>query len=360
MMIFRYCMTRIMNIKRIVKKIFRLSMVLITIMLMMLLFNFFSIQNDFLLKKSIDHQINYLGRKIHDLSKEAQNRFPEGRLFTNLLFALSLIDYSNKSDYSDFALIEKLIEDCTSDDAKVNFGCQRTIQYGAFYNGWINYTLKQYIESSLFQKSNNSEKILQYRAEFEHRIITSQCDSVQVLETYEYSICPSDNIVCIASLDDRYNDMKMSWIEQFYTCSQKGMITHEGFGENAQLIRGSSQALMHFFLYEIDSQAFNRTIRKYRNQFVNQRFGIEWVKEYIDGKGDSDVDSGPIIMGYGSVATIMNSKLSLRTIDNHSRMTLGILNMLGMPIHIFGQKYFLAGHEPMYDIFFLWNAVEAY
>lgn len=350
-----------MNTKRLLKKIVKACSWFVLLFVLIQLFHFYALNNDFLLKRSIEHQIQYLEERIQNgLSDEAQTKFPEGKLFTNLLFALSLIDYSSKSDFDNHILVEQLILDCVSDQAKTNFPCQSTIRYGAFYNGWINYTLKKYIGSSLFQTSETSEVFLRLRAQFQNRILKSQSDSIQILETYDYSIWPGDNLVCIASLDDEQDSLKKAWLEKFYIHSTSGLIAHEGYGENAQEIRGSSQALIHYFLADIDPEGFNSTYEQYRNQFVDKRLGIEWVKEFAHGHRNADVDSGPIILGYGSVATIMNNKLSQQKGIEHSRRTLGMLNMIGMPVNFQGRKYFLGGYEPMYDIFFLWNAVEAF
>jgi hypothetical protein len=67
-----------------------------------------------------------------------------------------------------------------------------------------------------------------------------------------------------------------------------------------------------------------------------------------------DVDSGPVIFGVGSVATMVTLKSS--QILNHGchKNTYGVINLLGMPINIFKNKYYLFKQEIIFDIFMFW------
>ena len=79
------------------------------------------------------------------------------------------------------------------------------------------------------------------------------------------------------------------------------------------------------------------------------------MNEY-ENHGDEDLDSGPLVFGYGSVATIMNV-ITQAQYNKQEKLTWGFLNVLGIPINILGKKYYLIKQELMLDIFMLWTSV---
>ncbi len=108
----------------------------------------------FLQRRSIENQINYLHSQFNfNLGEKLQTIYPEGQLFSNIIFALSIIEYSKYDKKINPENVENAIMRTISKDAVKNFDEGFNIKYGAFYNGWINYTLKKYIDSELFLKS---------------------------------------------------------------------------------------------------------------------------------------------------------------------------------------------------------------
>ena len=71
-----------------------------------------------------------------------------------------------------------------------------------------------------------------------------------------------------------------------------------------------------------------------------------------------DVDSGPVVFGYGASATVMNIKTQASRGNPKAKSTFAAMNLLGLPIHLFNKKYYLLKKEPMYDLFMLWGLVE--
>lgn len=103
----------------------------------------------FLHERSIENQINYLQFQFKDnLGEKLQNIYPEGKLFSNLVFALSIIEFSEYDKNINAENVENAILRTISKDAAKNFDDGLKLKYGAFYNGWINYTLKKYIEAN--------------------------------------------------------------------------------------------------------------------------------------------------------------------------------------------------------------------
>lgn len=310
----------------------------------------------FLHERSIENQINYLQFQFKDnLGEKLQNIYPEGKLFSNLVFALSIIKYSEFDKNIKTENVENAILRTISKDAAKNFDDGLKLKYGAFYNGWINYTLKKYIESELFIKSRRQSVFNQLHKEFSERIVWSQLDSICLLETYSGSVWPADNLICIASLDQNHNKIKKNWLEKIKNQSDEFLINHSGSDVNE--IRGSSLALINFLLIDIDSSYFAQSYTEYKKRFHKNIFGVTFVREFEANNNFSDIDSGPVVLGAGSVATIMNSILDGRINRKRAKLTYSFLNIIGLPINILGKKYYLLKKEPMYDIFMLWNSV---
>jgi hypothetical protein len=71
-----------------------------------------------------------------------------------------------------------------------------------------------------------------------------------------------------------------------------------------------------------------------------------------------DVDSGPVVMGYGASATIMNIKAQACIGNTKSRISWAAINLIAVPINIFNKKFYLMKKEPMLDLFMLWGCTE--
>ena len=341
------------NGRRMKKVIIKLTLLLISLFLFSCLI---SPHVDFLLRRSINNQIAFLEGEFQEgLGQQLQNNYPEGELFSNLIFALSIIEYAEFETALNPSSVERAIFASLSEDSQLNYEEALPLKFGAFYNGWINYILKKYIASSLFEASPNQDRIKKIYQDFSQRIVASQKDSIQLLETYSNSIWPADNLVCIASLSDEHSTLKKGWLAKIRQTSKDHLINH--YGGDLEEVRGSSQALINYFLVEIDAEYAQESQQAYRKRFEDKFLGISFIKEYESAIHLADIDSGPVILGYGSVATIMHTKLLGKLHLQGSRLTYGFLNLLGLPINLFGKKYYLLGQEPMFDIFMLWNAV---
>ena len=93
-------------------------------------------------------------------------------------------------------------------------------------------------------------------------------------------------------------------------------------------------------------------------KYIAQYLGIQLVKENENGSNSMDVDSGPVVFGYGASATIMNIKTQASLGNEKSRITWAVMNTLALPVNIFNKKYYLMKKEPMLDLFMLWGSTE--
>ncbi len=316
--------------------------------------------NKFLRHRSIENQITYLSQSLDQgYDNQLQLRYPEGKVFSNVLLALSIIDHYEKtkkfdSEYS--KTVDKCIQRLLSENALKNFPDHINPPYGIFYNGWVNHVLVSYSKSSLFQFSEIRNEIHAASQSIETKLLSAQKDSIKLLDSYTGSHWPADNLIGIVSMQD--STIKQLWLEKILSSTDHPTKLINHAGDQQSIIRGSSSALVTYCLSKIPYPNIIQYNDTYKETFVDQYFGIQLGKENENGTNDSDYDSGPVIFGYGAAATIMNMKTQASLGDKNSKITWAFLNSISLPISLFQSKYYLFKTEPMFDLFMLWAAVE--
>jgi len=316
--------------------------------------------NRSLRNRSVENQINYLSDILDQgYDDQLQSRYPEGKVFSNALLALSVIEYCDKN--KDFKvenaeIVDKCIDRLLSKNALRIFPKDIDPPYGMFYNGWVNHVLVSYIHSSLFQFSEMQKEIQVSSQTIASRFLLAQKDSIKLLDSYSGAHWPADNLIGIVSIQDSI--IGRHWLEKLIseTDHPTKLINHAG--DQPSIIRGSSSALMTYCLSKIPYSDVIQYNERYKKTFVDQYFGIQLVKENENGSNDSDYDSGPVFFGYGAAATIMNMKTQASLGNKNSEITWAFFNTISLPVNLFHSKYFLFQQEPMFDLFMLWAAVE--
>src|SRR5690606_32566944 len=110
--------------------------------------------------------------------------------------------------------------------------------------------------------------------------------------------------------EPRYKDIIDNWLRELKKClDSRGMIphaVHPETGKTAENARGSSMSLMLIFLRDIDRQFAQDQFILFERNFADYKFGLMGIREYAKGEsGEGDVDSGPVILGFGGAATIV-------------------------------------------------------
>ncbi len=316
--------------------------------------------NSTLRKRSIQNQINYLSNLIdRGYDDQLQRRFPEGKLFSNALLALSTIEYCNKTNKID-PQYSKIVDNCIariqSKKSVEIFDQNLNPEYGMFYLGWSNLVYSTYLQSDLIAYSEIPDEVFTTSQEITHLLSQIQSDSLQILNTYAESNWPADNLVGILSIKD--NRLQRQWTDLILQTSEhnSGLIHH--VGGQPQHIRGSSTALITYCLSKMGYKEIRSYNESFHDQLIDKYLGIELVKEYHNGLNNMDVDSGPIIAGYGASATIMNIKTQASLDNPNAKITWAAMNAISLPINICGSKYLILKQEPMLDLFMLWASTE--
>jgi hypothetical protein len=316
--------------------------------------------NKTLRNRSIRNQINYLSNIIDNgYDDTLQERFPEGKLFSNCLLALSTIEYCDKNGKSNqrYAhIVDNCIRRIESEKAVASFDQDLNPEYGMFYQGWFKLICTSYNKSKLINFSKISELVKIKSKEINSNFYQIQFDSLRIIDTYLESNWPADNLVGIATFQD--DSLRSEWIELLlYTTEHPSGLIHHSESQK-QTIRGSSTAMMTYFLNKSrypNAEAYNV---KFKAFFIDSYLGVQLVKENIDNINTMDVDSGPILFGYGASATIMNIKTQASFGHTNAKTTWAAMNLISLPINLLGKKYLLLKKEPMLDLFMLWASTE--
>ena len=209
--------------------------------------------NKYLRNRSIKNQINYLSQILDKgYDDKLQRKFPEGKLFSNSLLALSTIEYcdaNGKSNEKYSRIVDNCIKRIQSKNALEIFNPNIEPKYGMFFNGWSNYVYSTYKKSSLFKFSKIQSIVIKQSDIIESRLESAQNDSLRLLDTYAESNWPADNLIGIISMSNE--ELKESWIKKILeTAKHKSGLIHH-VGSNTSKIRGSSSAMITFCLSEV-------------------------------------------------------------------------------------------------------------
>jgi len=115
--------------------------------------------------------------------------------------------------------------------------------------------------------------------------------------------------------------------------------------------------LMLIFLREIDEQLARDQFELFEKHFVDTKFGLTGIREYPKGViGEGDVDSGPVILGFGGAATIVGMQTLSRYGAHES--SIRIRNAVETLVFAYSdnddKKYFF-GLLPIADAFIAWS-----
>ena len=316
--------------------------------------------NTALRNRSIKNQINYLsGILDKGYDDSIQNRYPEGKLFSNALLALSTIEFCGNNGIVENKYVE-IIDNCIkriqSKKTLETFNPNIQPQYGIFYNGWSNFVYSTYQKSPLFEQSAIQEEVRKESIAITERITQTLKDSIRILDSYIAAQWPADNLIAMISFSN--DSLRQNWLDGLVDASEHPdrMIFHSTSDKSE--VRGSSSALITYSLQEIGYKNIDAYNEILRDNFVDEFLGVELVKENQNGSNESDYDSGPVVFGYGASATIMNIKTQASLHSSKAKFTYAAMNFISAPIHCFETKYYLFKQEPMFDLFMLWSSVE--
>jgi hypothetical protein len=262
--------------------------------------------------------------------------------------------------------INKSCKAIRAPEARSIFDEHLTLPYGAFYTGWSNYLLgkKLSLEKPV---QRNSEEVKYFQQQCE--LIASALNQYTLLIWSRTTNRPGLLMLWCVPLLSAYmiKSSHLSIPPRYYTwlgkvkntLDPKGLIPHSVHpvtGQPHEGARGCSQSLMLIFMYEIYPAFGKQQFDIYKNNFPDQKLGLQGIREYPNGMaGSGDVDSGPVVFQIGAAASIVG----MRTFATYHEPSNAYAIQCGIEAFGFttqnetGKKY-IFGMLPMADAFITW------
>ena len=318
-------------------------------------------------------QLRFLKQSLSEGGAERmQTLFPEGYLFTWALYGLASANVARTLPADDARRIEALraareaVTHLDSEPAKGTFVADMTPRYGAFYASW-----SLYLRSAVLRASGPADPAPFDRARFE-----KDCDDFAsalsssespFLDSYPSAAWPVDTTVGVAALaiadpylGNRHQATVARWLARarqlrdLRTGALSHTVTPEGHPSGSP--RGGSLAMMSLVLADVDPVFARQQYDALRKYFVDYSWGIPAVREYPHGvNGPSDVDSGPLVLGFSGPASVLGAGAAIANGDDSLASTLlSTIDMVGMPFEIGGSRQYAGGYLPVGDGFLAW------
>lgn len=321
------------------------------------------------LVKQLDHLKKSLKEGIAD---ELQSEYPEGYFFANLMYGLTWCEFAfdlpDGSSLKNKAVNEAIysLHNLEQEYCQQSFTKNLPLRFGAFYFCWTNYLRAKILTlSKTFPERDRIISDFSFNCDTLSKIIL--ISESPFFESYPNQYWPADILPGITSLslhdklfNCKYDSTIIYWFNKVESMKKYGetIFPHSVNQEGVvlQSARGSSLGLILILLKEIPEidagSIYNFYDRAYRTSFL----GLPMIHEYCcNNYGEGDVDSGPVIWGYGSVATIIGAGVFKRfgELDLADRFNKTI-EFLGFPYEDSERKVYLAGQIPMADFFIAW------
>lgn len=361
---------------KIINKICWFILMIVTIFIVWINFKLYSDNfNKIEREKDIILQLNFLSKELkeNNLGAKMQHVFPEGFVFTNVLYGLSwceigLVDSNLTSKKN--ALNEALyaFDQISATKAKSFFDPTLNPENGIFYLGWNNYLLSKILLLDTNFVGSSYYKML-YNKNCDKIIAALSHSNSPFLQSYQNQAWPADMCVAMASLsnyekinDSRYKNYIKNWVTYIKANvdPRTKLIPHKVNPENSKTIegaRGCSISLILRLFSEIDYEFSKEQFVLYKKNFVTTTFGLPSIDEYPVGLcGQGDIDSGPVIFGVGFAGTIVSiGTFSVMGDYDLAEMQYKTINAFGLSSKNSDSKKYIFGKLPISDAFIAWS-----
>ena len=319
-------------------------------------------------------QLRFLGSSLQSSGGERmQQIFPEGYVFTWALYGLASTQAAQglpEGDPRKAELLERglsAVDHVVSSRARSTFPDELDPPDGAFYNSWSLYLRANYIRAAGVNGIPPSLLLAFERDCDEFSSALERCPS-PFLTSYPGAAWPADVSVGIAALSihdriasPRYVAVIQHWIEKARRRLDPGLhaLSHAAdasTGAPRGGVRGSSLALMSRVLVEASPDLAREQYAVLRRQFVDYQWGVPGIREFPKGKrGRSDIDSGPLVLGYSGPAMVVGvAAARIHGDESLARALLGTVEVAGIPVEWRGERCYAGGALPLGDAFVAW------
>ncbi|MFV2021377.1 hypothetical protein [Micromonospora sp. LOL_023] len=322
----------------------------------------------------VRRQLTFLRSALDDgAGEQAQQLFPEGYFFSHALYGLAWVDLGLRAPAAQRAqaLTEArwALSRLESPAGRAPFPADLTPEYGVFYQGWTNW-LRGGVLSLQPADGRDPGELARFTDAAVALGGAFDAAGTPFLPAYHGQAWPVDSTVAMASLrlhdhllPARFDATVGRWLVDVRQRLDPatGLLPHRvnsATGDPAEVARGTSQALIHRFLPEIDAAFAREQYLRFRREFVASPLWLgPAVLEYRAGTdGPADVDSGPLPLGVSLSATVV----TLGAAQLHGDATLaGALanygEFVGLPVDTPNTRRYAFGLLPVGDGFLAWS-----
>ncbi|MCB9310887.1 MAG: hypothetical protein H6567_12585 [Lewinellaceae bacterium] len=268
----------------------------------------------------VDKRCNYLiDQSICPWNSTERMPYMEWDLFAHsfTVFSLSNLAEKDTENSKRYAIaIRKIIENVMSDTLQSYFMFGDSIEYDK-WNGSVLYLGHLNMMLGCYRKLANDIEMNELHDQISNKLFDRFSKAqTQLLASYPGQCYIPDNIVALASLQkhheitgSQYNDACKKWIafakENYLDSIQNLLISSIKYDTIREASRGSMISWSILFLSQIDRDFAVQLFERFLDNFCTDGLFIEMCKESSGdfSTGEGDMDSGPLILGYGMPAT---------------------------------------------------------
>lgn len=298
---------------------------------------------------------------------EAQQLFPEGYYFLNVLYGLTWIDLGQRGVDPERAATEAAwaLARLESEAGRAPFDASAIPAYGVFWAGWTNR-----LRGGLLTLRDDPAQRARLIADSQALAAAFDASPTPFLSAYPGQAWPCDSAVAIASLrladtvtgGTRFAPTVDRWVQRSRGLLDPatGLLPHYVdplTGALVDGVRGTSQAIIQRFLPEIDPVFAREQYPLFRERFLDRPLGLgPAIREYPHGvDGGGDVDSGPLILGISLSTTVVALGAAQANNDHALAGALASFGeFAGLPAG-FATKRYAFGLVPIGDAFLAWS-----
>ena len=316
-------------------------------------------------------QLRYLDAALRDGgAEEMQGLFPEGEFFTWVLTGVAAGRVAQDPDVSaaDRAFARDLAERALAavDEPAVadRFGQGATsgtsteaaggLEHGIFYRGW---------RLTLLDEIATWDDGAAARAGAEAGAILAAVDASPTgwVDSYPGQAWPCDQVVALAAATTADPQAAAPVVARWLARTgdaldpATGLLAHrvDRAGRADGGARGTSQSLVVTFWPQLSDDP--APWASYTDTFVVSRLGAVGALEYPHGRGDSDVDSGPLVLGLSASASAVTQAAARANGDTALADRLNRqIELFALPWQTGDQRTYLFGRLPVAVAFFVW------
>lgn len=311
-------------------------------------------------------QLAHLKPGLEARANDMQEIFPEGRVFTLVLYGLAWVDVGRGAP--DGALRARALAEARwaltlaeAPRSRLGYGEAGGLPHGMFYEGWT-----AHLRAGTLHLGGGAARDTAFRAACD-RLDAAFRSGGPFLDSYPGMAWPADNAAGAAALRScgtllrhaRYTRTARAWLQAAlrHADPATGLLPHDAGLPDP---RGESVALMIRFVHEIDPAVAAAQYAGMERTFATRFAGLlPAVREYPHGvHGSGDIDSGPVILGVSAPASVVG--IAAARLTGHHRAAADLRaspEVLGAPLQWRGRRSYALGQLPVGDAFLAWASV---